>query len=77
MIKKLLSVLVIAASLAACTKEAQNASQPEEIAGGKLIVRATSPVTRLTFTENGTGGYSTTFTDNTDHLWGYLISSMD
>ena len=72
MIKKLLSVLVIAASLAACTKEAQNASQPEEIAGGKLIVRATSPVTRLTFTENGTGGYSTTFTDNTDHLWGYF-----
>ena len=72
MTKKVLSILAIAASLFSCTKEISENGITEEIVGSKLIVRATNPETKLTFTENGTGGYSLTFQDETDHLWGYF-----
>lgn len=72
MTKKVFTVLAIAAAMFSCTKEITNDQQPEEAAGGRLIVRANSPSTKLTFTDNGAGGYSVTFQDGTDHLWGYF-----
>ena len=71
MTKRIFIAFAIAAALVSCTKEPTNneSVSPE---GGKLIVKASAPTTKLTFTDNGAGGYSLTFQDETDHLWGYF-----
>ena len=71
MTKKLFIAFAIAAALVSCTKEPAN-NEVVSLEGGKLIVKASAPKTKLNFTENGADGYSLTFQDGTDHLWGYF-----
>ena len=72
MTKRFFIAFAIAASLVSCTKESTINNESVSPEGGKLIVKASAPTTKLTFTDNGAGGYSMTFQGASDHLWGYF-----
>ncbi len=72
MTKRIFIAFAIAAALVSCTKEPTNNNESINPGKGKLIVRASAPKTKLVFTDNGADGYSLTFQDHTDHLWGYF-----
>lgn len=79
MIKKIVFILTLAvASFAACNHCEEDAQPIQEFKKGGLVVRISTPVTRLAYADNGNGGFAATFKeDGSDRLWGYFRNSRN